>query len=165
MTRYLLPAIALAILMITGASQAQEITTEDEIQMQQCIETVHDIQCSGEDVSLSECIGAASRVCMDAPGGMTTVGMTSCTMRENAWWDQYLNFLYQDLKDTRTKEEFALLRDAQRAWITFRDSDCSFTYEVWKEGTIRSNMYASCVLDKTANRAIELAQYVDWSNM
>jgi len=161
----LLPITAVGLLATASSVVAQEVTTDDEIQMQQCIETVHDIQSSGENVSLRECIGAASRVCMDQPGGSSTVGMSECTMRENAWWDQYLNFLYQDLKDSLTTEQFTKLRDAQRAWIKFRDTDCDFNYEYWKEGTIRSTFYTSCVLDKTATRAIELSGYMDWVNL
>jgi len=165
MKQFLLPLAATTLLATAGTSFAQDMTVEDEIQMQQCIETVHDLQSDGENVSLKECIGAASRVCMDEPGGQTTIGMTECTMRENAWWDQYLNFLYQDLKANLTSERFSKLRDAQRAWIAFRDEDCGFSYEYWKEGTIRSNIYSGCVLDKTANRALDLAEYLDWTNL
>lgn len=156
-----------AILAVSGASaaNAQEFTTEDEVQLQQCIETVHDIQSSGDEISLRECIGAASRVCMEAPGGDTTVGMMECTLRENAWWDNYLNFLYQDLKANLTTDQFTSLRDAQRAWITYRDAKCGFEYEYWKEGTIRSTFHSSCLLDATATRAIDLGGYLDWVNM
>lgn len=165
MKHYILPLAASALIAFSGNGLADEFTSDDEIQMQQCIETVHDIQSSGDDVSLRECIGAASRVCMELPGGSSTVGMAECTMRENAWWDSYLNFLYQDLKANLSTEQFSKLRDAQRAWISFRDTDCDFNYEYWKEGTIRSTFFTSCVLDKTATRAIALAGYLDWTNM
>lgn len=165
MTKLILPLAAIAALSMTNLGHAQEFTTEDEINMQQCIETVHQYQADGENISMRECIGAASRVCMDEPGGSSTVGMSECTMRENAWWDQHLNFLYQDLKDNLTSEQFTKLRDAQRAWIKFRDADCDFNYEYWKEGTIRSTFYTSCVLDKTASRAIELEGYLEWISL
>ncbi|MGJ8529576.1 lysozyme inhibitor LprI family protein [Maritalea sp.] len=165
MNKYHLPlAAALAISSMTAAN-AQEFTPDDEAQLQQCVETVHEIQRAGEEISMRECIGAASRVCMEAPGGDTTVGIMQCTLRENAWWDSYLNFLYQDLKANLSTEQFASLRNAQRAWITYRDAKCGFEYEYWKEGTIRTTFHSSCLLDATATRAIDLAGYLDWTSM
>ena len=151
-------------LLLAGISvvSAQELTADDEINMQQCIETVHTYQREGENVSMRECIGAASRICMEAPEGQTTIGMAECTMRENKWWDNYLNFLYQDLKNMLSEEQFTALRDAQRKWIDYRDAKCGFEYEFWKDGTIRSTFYTSCVLDTTASRAIDLSGYMDW---
>lgn len=154
-----------AALILTTPANAQEMTSEDEILMQQCIETVHDIQRDGDqNVSMRECIGAASRVCMEAPEGQTTIGMADCTMRENQWWDNYLNMLYSDLKASLTEEQFTALRTAQRNWITYRDTKCDFEYTYWQEGTIRTTIYTGCILDTTATRAIELAGYVDWMN-
>lgn len=151
-------------IVVAGLStvNAQELTADDEINMQQCIEAVHSYQRDGENISMRECIGAASRVCMEAPEGQTTIGMAECTMRENKWWDNYLNFLYQDLKGMLTEEQFTALRDAQRKWIAYRDAKCDFEYEFWKEGTIRSTFYTSCVLETTASRAIDLSEYMDW---
>ncbi len=164
MIRFRLPLIAILALSSFSLANAQDFTSEDEMQMQQCVETVHEIQSSGEEISLRECIGAASRICMEAPGGQTTIGMAQCTVQENAWWDTYLNFLYQDLKANLTTDQFKSLRDAQRAWITYRDAKCGFEYEYWKEGTIRSTIHSGCILNTTATRAIDLAGYLDWTN-
>jgi uncharacterized protein YecT (DUF1311 family) len=157
--------LAAALVAASPAIGQDAMTAEDEILMQQCIETVNDMQRDGDQsVSMRECIGAASRVCMETNEGQTTIGMANCTMRENQWWDNYLNFLYSDLKGMLSDEQFAALRTAQRNWITYRDTKCDFEYEFWKEGTIRSIFYTSCILDTTAIRAIDLAGYMDWFN-
>ena len=48
------------------------------------------------------------------------------------------------------------LRDAQRAWIAFRDADCGLVYAIWAGGSIRIIVAGNCHLDKTARRSIEL---------
>jgi uncharacterized protein YecT (DUF1311 family) len=48
------------------------------------------------------------------------------------------------------------LRGAQRAWITFRDADCGLQYQMFIDGTIRSNIYTGCMLNFTAARALFL---------
>jgi uncharacterized protein YecT (DUF1311 family) len=48
------------------------------------------------------------------------------------------------------------LRDAQRAWIAFRDADCAARYAMWQDGTIRTIVGANCHLTMTAQRTIEL---------
>lgn len=116
------------------------------------------------------CIGAATARCIDrTPGGNSTIGMTSCTVSETAIWDEFLNSTYQDLRaqmremdvdDVAGAESRAdALRDAQRAWIAFRDAECDFNWAMFQEGTIRSNVYAACVQDLTARRALELRNY------
>ena len=158
--------LAILMLVLGGSASLQaeelEVTADDEILMQQCIETVRDVLNSGENANMRDCIGAASRVCMEEPGGQSTIGMSECTMRENMWWDNHLNVLYQDLKSMLTEEQFVKLRDAQRNWIKYRDTKCDFEFEFWIEGTIRSIFYTSCVLDMTANRAIDLSEYMEW---
>lgn len=112
---------------------------------------------------LQDCIGAASGPCMESPDGGTTMGMVDCLARETAWWDQLLNANYGTLRSDMEGEAFTALRDAQRAWIAFRDAECAFRYTFWREGTIRSLFYGSCRLDLTARRAIDLEDVANWA--
>lgn len=116
------------------------------------------------------CIGAATSRCIDeTPQGYTTAGMTACAVAETAIWDEFLNTAYQDLRaqmremdameNTGEVSRADALRDAQRAWIAFRDAECDFNWAMFQEGTIRSNVYAACVQDLTAQRALELRHY------
>lgn len=116
----------------------------------------------GESEDANGCVGVASSTCMESePDGATTVGMVACTARETAWWDSQLNAHYSSLEVSLTAELATKLREAQRAWIAYRDAGCGFEYDLWSEGTIRSVVHAGCVLDETARRAQRLASYVD----
>ena len=102
-------------------------------------------------------------------GGHTTLGMVSCTVAEARAWDAILNVEYQqtldDLEamDTREAVQFPdyaaradSLRDAQRAWIAFRDAECGLVYAMWGAGSMRNIASANCKLEMTAERALEL---------
>ncbi len=117
------------------------------------------------------CIGLAAGRCMDADPvqNQTTTGMMFCAMAEAEAWDVLLNTHYQtalttlrtaDTHDADVFPEFAnrvtALRDAQRAWITLRDADCTLEYAMWGAGTMRQIAGADCKLQKTAERAIYL---------
>lgn len=157
-----IPALLTCLLLVAPAT-AQEtptFTPEDAELMTACIEGL-----SGtpeEPASHTDCIGAASNPCMEnQEGGSTTIGMTECMGRETAWWDSQLNVHYASLKESLGPDLFASLRDAQRAWIAYRDASCGFEYDLWSEGTIRSIVFASCMLDQTARRATALEGYAN----
>jgi uncharacterized protein YecT (DUF1311 family) len=158
--------IYMAVLASPAVAQDNQFTTADEIEMQNCWEAVTDLNLQGEEHTLQECIGAASNVCMEEEeGGMTTMGMASCIMRENSWWDSILNINYQNLKQVLEPNQFEDLRDAQRKWIAYRDASCAFHYNYWGNGTMRSTAFAGCMLDTTAQRAVELSGILDMSMM
>jgi uncharacterized protein YecT (DUF1311 family) len=50
------------------------------------------------------------------------------------------------------------LREAQRAWIVFRDAECRAQYALYGTGSLRQVVGANCVMSETAERAIELRQ-------
>ena len=49
------------------------------------------------------------------------------------------------------------LRDAQRAWISYRDASCRFETSAWEGGSFRSVATALCWESMTRNRTKELA--------
>ncbi len=111
------------------------------------------------------CIGAASGLCMEATeGGYTTAGMADCTYAETAEWDRLLNAEYAALRATMEEGDIAYpdsvdlsdaLRDAQRAWIAYRDAECSLQQFLSRGGTIGILSGGSCRLSFTARRTIE----------
>ena len=138
---------------------AQELSVDTQI-VRQCFENTE------IGALYPPCLGQASGQCQDLPGGSTTVGMADCIMAETAAWDAILN---EEYKATQQANEAAdtdghspvmdrsdALRDAQRAWIAFRDADCAARYAMWQDGTIRTIVGANCQLTMTAQRAIEL---------
>ena len=118
------------------------------------------------------CIGAATERCIDAtPNGSTTVGMATCAAAETAIWDEFLNTTYQDLRAQMREmdaDEYAgdvsradALRDAQRAWIAFRDAECNFEWAMFQEGTMRTLIASGCMQNLTARRALELRVHME----
>ncbi len=104
----------------------------------------------------TDCIGAAAGLCMEQPGGFSTQGMSQCTSAETEVWDGFLNREYKARMAEITSDQKTALRGAQRAWIAFRDADCGLQYQMFIEGTMRSNIYTGCMLDMTARRALVL---------
>jgi uncharacterized protein YecT (DUF1311 family) len=134
------------------------------------------------------CVGAASLACIEAgPDGQTTVGMMECYMAETAAWDAEFNAVYASLlalaeamaaadpsaaepsaaepsgdaasaADPAAVSHAALLREAQRAWIAFRDADCAEAAGYWGEGSMRLVAGAECMMERTAGRTLELLE-------
>ena len=147
--------LALAFAVIGGVAQAQEFVPQvNPAQVGACfMQAFRD----GADAS---CIGAASGTCMEQPGGYSTQGMSACTSAETELWDGYLNREYKARMAEITPDQKTALRDAQRAWIAFRDADCGLQYQMCIDGTMRSNIYTGCMLDMTARRALALRDLV-----
>lgn len=116
------------------------------------------------------CIGQVSGPCMAGEdGGETTLGMSTCLHTESVTWDRLLNQEYararqwavqMDQDESEYFPEFSnrvnALRDAQRAWMAFRDAECGLAYAVWGAGSMRHIAGTQCILDETAERVIEL---------
>lgn len=118
-----------------------------------------------------DCIGKVAQACMEEEeGGFSTYGMTACMMMENGLWDNILNAEWQvHMAAARAQDEaerpyhdgaFADAKErllaAQRAWIAFRDADCSAASASWGSGSMRHIEFASCMLDHTARRVLTL---------
>lgn len=120
---------------------------------------------------LNRCIGEASDLCQGREDdGYSTVGMMFCALMERDLWDEKLNTAYQeqmtlarmiDQKSAQYSDDAYAnledsLRDAQRAWITFRDAQCALEYARWGSGSMRNIIGADCHLTMTAERTIYL---------
>ena len=51
------------------------------------------------------------------------------------------------------------LAEAQRAWVRFRDSDCAGKYKFWEQGSIRGIVYATCRIEHTEQRIVQLKKW------
>lgn len=119
------------------------------------------------------CIGAASTECMEStPAGYSTYGQLECYSRELQDWDAELNALYGPLVARLTEEgtpetgfdpvnQGEALRDAQRAWITWRDANCLFERSQWGGGTGGGPAEVYCHLHMTAERVFSLRALVE----
>ena len=126
--------------------------------------------CLRDAVDKRACIGASLDPCLAAPGGETTTGISACIVAETEAWDRMLNDEYQQTMAAfraldatgdvagRGLERSPTLREAQRAWIAFRDAECELQYARWGLGTMRQIAGANCLLAMTAERAIKLVE-------
>ena len=119
----------------------------------------------------ADCVGSTIEACVAAlPGGETTVGIVACIGAETEAWDARLNAEYRttmaefetlDATGDVVAADFTRadrLREAQRAWIAFRDAECALQYARWGMGTLRQVAGANCLLEETGERALELSQ-------
>lgn len=154
----LIPAIAL--IALPASAEHDHDPAADAADLRACLSRTADG---------AACIGLLANPCMETPDGGSTLGMSNCVNQETAAWDILLNEVWPEVmaQARATDEEHAefgtgatdvaeQLLTAQRAWLAFRDAQCGYEYAFWSAGTIRSNMYAGCMLDMTAKRTLEL---------
>ncbi|VDS09190.1 hypothetical protein PARHAE_02380 [Paracoccus haematequi] len=106
----------------------------------------------------TDCIGLAAKLCQTAPDGETTLGISACLMAEHDAWDEILNREYAETRAhfSQTRGLTDTLLAAQRAWIAFRDAECTLAYDRWDGGSMRTIASADCRMRQTARRALEL---------
>jgi len=92
--------------------------------------------------------------CMDKSGGVT-MGMIDCIAAETSHQDARLNQAYKAAMAAQSTERKKQLKAAQRAWIQFRDANCSF-YGDPDGGSMARVSANNCVMTSTAQRAQEL---------
>ena len=92
--------------------------------------------------------------CMDKSGGVTS-GMIECITTENKLQDARLNKAYKALSADLQPVRKTQLLEAQRAWIKFRDTNCSF-YADPDGGSMARVSANDCVMRATTERAREL---------
>ena len=111
---------------------------------------------------MSACIGLIADPCPDAPAA-NTMTIVACQMREEKIWDGYLNDWYGEavkrLKDD--PDALAALKDAQRAWIQFRDAKCDYWEKRYAGGTFASVAAGNCMRVTTGQRALEMRAIFD----
>lgn len=130
----------------TRADDAEMIAT--------CLQTERD---AGRDSH--SCIGRISDPCLNDPAGQSTVGMVQCTDKETKVWDTMLNEEYTRLLGLLSVPAAESVRKAQRSWVETRDADCHVAYDIFEGGTIAQPIAARCMLDHTADRALQVRSW------
>lgn len=97
-------------------------------------------------------------LCLDTPDGQTTAGTVGCIAGELKIQDAALNAAYRRLAAGMNPRQQAGLRNAQRAWIAFRDADCASRQD-WEWGSMSTVAANFCVLRRTVERTIELETF------
>ncbi|MGI4799968.1 MAG: lysozyme inhibitor LprI family protein [Janthinobacterium lividum] len=85
-----------------------------------------------------------------------TLAIVQCLQERTSFWDRRLNQAWKAVNASLASEpqRVVALKTAEQAWLKFREANCAFQYS--QGGTIRQIATASCMLEMTQNRAIEL---------
>ncbi len=100
------------------------------------------------DVGLDHCMG-------EDP---TTHGVLGCISRSHEAWDAELNRVWGELGEALPAETFTKLREAQRAWIGFRDAEWAALDAVYAtmQGSMFQVMHANDRMELTRKRVLAL---------
>lgn len=91
----------------------------------------------------------------------TTLGQCSALWEATEKWDTELNASYRRLMNKLGTQEAQKLKEAERAWIKFKDSDITFMGSIYslKDGTLYKVSHSGDVMNITQSRALELLAY------
>lgn len=101
--------------------------------------------------------------CLESAENFTTAGMSDCIKKATARWDEELNLKYKELTTILSPVQKEKLKTSQRAWLSFRDSEISFSSQIYTDldGTIWIPVAARRKLDLTRQRTLELSVYIE----
>ena len=88
----------------------------------------------------------------------TTVDIVTCQTEEMKLQDRALNAAYKKAMAALPADQQAKLREAQRAWLTFRQLDCAVFYGK-ETGTMASIQAGGCMVTQTARRVADLEAF------
>lgn len=99
----------------------------------------------------------------DCSAAETQADMTSCAAEDYKEADAELNTVYRQVADRlrAVPDSSKLLVAAQRAWIGFRDSECSFASSAVAGGSLQPMISATCMAGLTRARTEELRKYLN----
>src|SRR5690349_4989297 len=86
--------------------------------------------------------------------------MNMCWGKEYKAADAKLNKTYQDFISKLEESEKVQLKNAQLAWLKYRDANCEFVADQYKGGTMRPMILAICLADVTNARVNELKSQI-----
>ena len=95
--------------------------------------------------------------CADA---QSQAEMNTCWGKEYKAADVKLNQTYQDFMSKLDESEKLQLKNAQLAWLKYRDANCEFVADQYKGGTMRPMIAAICLADVTNARLNELKSQI-----
>ncbi len=102
----------------------------------------------------------AQAICDDAPD---QTSMNKCINDQLTKADAQLNTYFKAIEQRLVDDEEVkrLLITAQRAWLKFRDAECSFSTSATTGGTIQPMLFAACKTALTTDRNKQLESYLN----
>jgi uncharacterized protein YecT (DUF1311 family) len=95
----------------------------------------------------------------------STAGMVNATYEAESEYDKLLNTYFLKLQNKLSNEDKAILKQSQKNWLQFRDSERKLNSLLAKDeysggGTIQSNITSAYYLDLTKSRVKGLVDYL-----
>lgn len=106
---------------------------------------------------------------LDCDNATSTVDMNTCAKQVQEKTEKELNVVYKKVMESLSRpdteydkpsEAKAALRNAQRAWIKFREADCKAVYIQNQGGTIRTLAHLNCMQSRAEQRIKELNDFI-----
>lgn len=91
--------------------------------------------------------------------------MNQCAGKAFRSADATMNQVYRKFVSTLNEDEKAQLKEAQLAWLKYRDTNCEFVADQYKGGSIRPLIEATCLGDMTKSRTTELKAQIKERNL
>jgi uncharacterized protein YecT (DUF1311 family) len=93
----------------------------------------------------------------------STQGTNACLVQALARWDNEMNRAYRELAGRLDAGRKNALREAQRAWVAFRDRELAWLGDFYGglEGSMYGSMLAADRVEVTRKRALELDSLLD----
>lgn len=106
-------------------------------------------------------IEAQLEVCLAAPAGQTTEGMTDCSHQAYLAYDKRMNEVYQRVMRNVDPQSRVLIRNAQRQWLAYRDAQRKADIGPWQadRGSMVSPDIEALNVDAIRARIDELNYY------
>jgi uncharacterized protein YecT (DUF1311 family) len=89
-------------------------------------------------------------------GSLDMTSMKELKNQEYTKWDDELNTIYQLIKKKLPEEEFVLIREQERQWITNRDEKSELAASKYAGGTMEGLEYMAVMTELTRERTYEL---------
>jgi uncharacterized protein YecT (DUF1311 family) len=99
---------------------------------------------------------------IDCTDPQTQTLLNLCAAADHDAADERLNGLYAKVRERLAGDErkLGLLREAQRAWIGYRDAECAFQASTVEGGSAQPMVTSQCLADQTTRRAADLDAYL-----
>jgi uncharacterized protein YecT (DUF1311 family) len=107
-------------------------------------------------LALSLSTPASRAASIDCGSAKTQAELATCTAKDAASADAALNAVYKALAARLAPEDLKRLRDAQRAWIPFRDKECAFRTKPYADGSVYPSLVGVCKEELTKTRLAQL---------
>lgn len=91
---------------------------------------------------------------------VTQFEMNQCAGKAYRAADETMNQVYRKLVAMLDDDEKAKLKEAQVAWLKYRDTNCEFVGDQYAGGSIRPLIQATCLADMTKSRTTELKNQI-----